>query len=271
MTLRKNKPLPILGVVLFLDRDHGNIQSRWWYGFQKSHSQWERAMRITNRGSKINAGENRENKWWEYAQDMATHFLWAVGTIKRWMEYGSFHRCHWPGACRFHVFSCWDDQKMRIVNTFLYNGAKSFRAGELTVAQYYAFLRDPESAIETVLGEYNTKLPELNQKQLSRFLDILLWNDDPLGTILKKKRNKAKDEETMRHHELDFHISYVAVCKQINGDCWHLPLVVFKRIVDDIKILTGQQEYDPKRHVKTPDKKGFAELQGQGVLHNKKK
>lgn len=104
---------------------------------------------------------------------------------------------------------------MRVVHTFFYNGNKSFRAWELTVWLYYLFLRDTESALEQSLHEYNNSTPQLTETQLSKYLDILFNVSDPLEKVLPQKTSIKKSIE---HHELDFHLHYIAVCKQIRID-----------------------------------------------------
>ena len=157
---------------------------------------------------------------------------------------------------------------MRVVHTFFYNGNKSFKAWELTVWLYYLFLRDSESALEKVLSEFNTELPKLTKYQLERFLDILFKSTDPVEKILNNNSSKEK-KKSIKHYELDFHLHYIAICKQINGDCKNMPLSIFYRILDDLDILVGKTAYDPKRHEKGVDKQSLQEVMGENkVLHS---
>lgn len=152
---------------------------------------------------------------------------------------------------------------MRIVNTFVYNGGKSFLAWELTVGQYLMFLRDTEYAIHFSLTEYNKEKPQLNTYQLNAFLDILLWAK-PIDRIAKQKKN-------IEHVEKDFHLQYVAVCRVTNSDCRDMPLVIFNRILEDMDIIQDPSKYKADRHIKTPDKQAFKKVTGQWVLQNNQK
>jgi len=101
---------------------------------------------------------------------------------------------------------------------------------------YYLFLKDSENALEQSLSEYNDELPKLTTTQLERFFDILFDVSSPLEKILSKKTSKP-GKKSIKHHELDFHLHYIAVCKQIHGDCQDMPLHIFYRILDDLDIL----------------------------------
>jgi len=157
---------------------------------------------------------------------------------------------------------------MRIIHTFIYNGKKSCKAWELTVGLYYLFLRDPESALEQLLSEYNQTLPQLNTKQLERLLDILFEIHTPVEKILSTRQDKNNTQK-LTSLEKDFHLHYIAVCKQIQWDCRDLPLRIFQRIVDDLEILVWKKEYDPKRHQTSVDKQWLHEVMGpSSVLYH---
>jgi hypothetical protein len=155
---------------------------------------------------------------------------------------------------------------MRIVHTFIYSGNKSCKIGELTVGIYYLLLRDSGYALEYILSEFNETPPELSQKQLERLLDILFGQTNLVEKLLPKK---SLTKEQIANHELDFHLHYIAVCKQIQGDCQYLPLRIFNRILQDLDILVGKKEYDPARHSKHVDKQSLKEVIGEKtVLHH---
>lgn len=155
---------------------------------------------------------------------------------------------------------------MRVIHTFIYNGNKSCKIGELTVGVYYLLLRDPGYALEYILSEFNETPPQLIQEQMERLLDILFGQSNPVEKILPKK---SLSNEQIANHELDFHLHYIAVCKQIQGDCQYLPLRIFNRILQDIDILIGKKAYDPSRHSKQIDKQLLKEVIGEKtVLHH---
>jgi CRISPR/Cas system CSM-associated protein Csm2 small subunit len=129
-------------------------------------------------------------------------------------------------------------------------------------------LRDTESALENVLSEFNTDLPKLTTIQLEKFLDIIFNTTDPVKKILNNNSSKPK-KKSIKHYELDFHLHYIAICKQINGDCKDMPLTIFYRILDDLDILVGKTAYDPKRHEHGVDKQSLKEVMGKNkVLHS---
>lgn len=157
---------------------------------------------------------------------------------------------------------------MRIKKRYGYNGGKSFVAWELTVGQYYLFLRDSELCIEQLLSEFG-ELPQLNMKQLNAFLDDIFENDDPLRSLYSDHK---KNKEEMKHLELDFHLNYVRASKICGFDIKDMPLKIYRRIIADSWVIADPEKYDKDRHKRTPDKRGFGEIQGHtGVLHNKSK
>ena len=157
---------------------------------------------------------------------------------------------------------------MRIIHTFIYNGNKSCKIWELTVGLYYLFLRDPESALEQLLSEYNETFPQLNTRQLERLLDVLFEIHTPVEKILSTRQDKNNTHK-LTSLEKDFHLHYIAVCKQIQSDCRDLPLHIFQRIVDDLEILVWKKEYDPKRHQTSVDKQWLHEVIGpSSVLYH---
>lgn len=147
---------------------------------------------------------------------------------------------------------------MRIVHNFIYNGNKTFKAWELTVGDYYLFLRDPEYAIEKILSEYNDKIPKLDQWQLTRFLDILFGNNDPTAHIIKKKASKDK----LDSHAADFHLQIAWMVKVLWVSVDDMPLEVFHRMSKDIELIGDPSKYKPDRHNKRLDSKALMQATG---------
>lgn len=154
---------------------------------------------------------------------------------------------------------------MRIIHTFIYSGNKSCKIWELTVGLYYLFLRDPESALEQLLSEYNDILPQFTHTQLERLLDIIFEIKHPKNKLFSIQ-NSDRNTKELGSLEKDFHLHYVSVCKQIQWDCRDMPLRIFQRIVDDIDILIGKKEYDPQRHQTHVDKQGLRDVMGQSSV-----
>lgn len=157
---------------------------------------------------------------------------------------------------------------MRIVNTFIYSGRKTFKAGELTVWWYMHYLRDPASALEEILLEYNDKLPNMSDIEMARFLRILFGQHDPLWEMLQKVKKPSKEMHDI--HKEDFHIKVAWVARETNMDVINMPLEIFKKMLRDFDIITGHTKYDPKRFDKSPDRGALKkELWGTGVLSDK--
>lgn len=132
---------------------------------------------------------------------------------------------------------------MRIINEFQYYN-KTFKAGELTVWDYYIFIRDPQYAIQKVLSEFNETPPKLEQKHLTRFLRILFdTKDDDLIDRLAGKKPK-----TNPLLEKDFHIMVGAFARITNLDPSNMPLRTFLQMRNDIRIIWWTVEYDAKRN-----------------------
>lgn len=132
---------------------------------------------------------------------------------------------------------------MRIIHEFQYYN-KRFKAGELTVWDYYIFIRDPQYAIQKILSEFNEQPPELERKYLTRFLRILLdTNDDQL-----LERLSGKQPKTNPLLEKDFHIMIGGFARITNLDPTNMPLKTFLEMRKDLGIISGSVEYDPKRN-----------------------
>lgn len=135
---------------------------------------------------------------------------------------------------------------------------KSFWCREMTVWDYYLYLKDPDYLIEKKLSEWWKKVI-LTNSQLRRFLKILLdWKtDDNIATIMKKKSDK-KAENTLK----DLHIFIWMISNILHSECLSLPLEMFWKIVKDLDVITWKETYDPMRNEKTIDSKALMEFTG---------
>ncbi len=81
---------------------------------------------------------------------------------------------------------------MRIVNKFKFLN-KEFLAGELTVGDYMISTRDFPYFLDKVLTEFNDEKPELDEKFLRAFLDILFERGEDLQIFPDKKKANVDD------------------------------------------------------------------------------
>ncbi len=140
---------------------------------------------------------------------------------------------------------------MRKINTYKYRN-KTFKAGELTVGWWLLLLEDPEQFVDRYLLEFNTKVPDLDEQYLQAFLWTLLMGKE------KKKRSK-KDAQVME----DIHITIGMMMKHLGTtyeDIMNMPLVFFEKLCEDIEIIIGTKEYDPKRKSDRVDSKSLLGL-----------
>ena len=147
-----------------------------------------------------------------------------------------------------------------IKNKFKY-GNKAFECYEMSVADYYQFIRDPDALVEKKLTECG-KLPKLSKKQIHRFLLILLdtkKQDDPFTSLRKNtKRDDKKAQNTIK----DFHV-FVGILGRVTGlDVMSMPLAMFWKMLEDLAIISGNKEYDPMRNEKTLDSEGLRKATG---------
>lgn len=142
---------------------------------------------------------------------------------------------------------------MRIINEFQYYD-KIFRAGELTVWDYYLFIRDPQYAIQKILSEFNEEQPELEEKFVKRFLRVLFDTKDE--DVIKSLWKKKKENPLM---EKDFHILIGSFARLTNLDPLNMPLSIFLKMRNDLKIIWWSEEYKADRNDTTVDKKWLYE------------
>lgn len=136
---------------------------------------------------------------------------------------------------------------------------RSFWCSEMTVWDYYLYLKDPEYLIEKKLDE-SWKKHNLSDVQLRRFIRILLdWKDeDDIINKLWKKKNGDKTKKTLD----DLHIFIGLVNTIIHTDSMNMPLEMFWKILKDISIISLKENYDPDRNDKTIDSKALMNFTG---------
>ena len=115
---------------------------------------------------------------------------------------------------------------------------------ELTVWWYFLALSDVEQFIEDIFLEFNSDIPKLDEKQLKLLIQKLFDIDDQdLDSLLntkKKKENPLKD----------FHITIWFFMKffcNSHKQTMETPLKVFNDLLEDIKIFSWDEKYDPNR------------------------
>ena len=113
---------------------------------------------------------------------------------------------------------------------------------ELTVWWYFLALSDVEQFIEDIFLEFNSDIPKLDEKQLKLLIQKLFDIDDQdLDSLLntkKKKENPLKDF----HIKIWFFMKFF--CNS-HEQTMKTPLKVFNDLLEDIKILSWDEKYDP--------------------------
>ena len=115
---------------------------------------------------------------------------------------------------------------------------------ELTVWWYFLALSDVEQFIEDIFLEYNRDIPKLDENQLKLLIQKLFNIDDQdLDSLLntkKKKENPLKDF----HIKIWFFMKFF--CNS-HEQTMKTPLKVFNDLLEDIKIFSWDEKYDPNR------------------------
>ena len=128
---------------------------------------------------------------------------------------------------------------------------------ELTVWWYFLALSDVEQFIEDIFLEYNRDIPKLDENQLKLLIQKLFDIDDQdLDSLLntkKKKENPLKDF----HIKIWFFMKFF--CNS-HEQTMKTPLKVFNDLLEDIKILSWDEKYDPNRKSKNTEKRKLKSL-----------
>lgn len=143
---------------------------------------------------------------------------------------------------------------------FKYNGGKSFRCRELTVGDYYLYVKDYDYFLEKKLTESNQK-PKLTARQLKKFVKILLGVEDSPETFKEYMRSKKTTDKNKKTLD-DLHIFIFRMSANTGLDVMSLPLEMFRKYYKDIDIIIGKEQYDPNRNDKTLDIEGFMKATG---------
>lgn len=148
---------------------------------------------------------------------------------------------------------------MRVIHTFQYYN-KTFKAWDLTVWDYWLYLRSPSEALEKILTEFNRKMPRMNPEHLARFQDVLFSTDNSerLNKVLdtKTKSNPKKEREKIKNAELDFHVEVGMFCfflHQSYEEVLRMPLWVYHRMWKDMKYISWKEELPKDRNKTTLD------------------
>lgn len=138
-----------------------------------------------------------------------------------------------------------------------------FRCREMTVWDYYAFIRDPDYLIDKKLTERWKPRPNLTNDEIKRFArDLVGWKDDDdmLKAMSKKKKTTKTDENRIK----DFYIWIWVVSRLLQWwlNVMTIPLDMFWDLLKDADVIVDPKNYDPDRHEKTIDSKWLNEMTG---------
>ncbi len=128
---------------------------------------------------------------------------------------------------------------------------------ELTVWWYFLALSDVEQFIEEIFLEFNKEIPKLGENQLKLLIQKLFDIDDQdLDNLLNTKKKKDNPLK-------DFHIKIWFFMKffcNSHEQTMKTPLKVFNDLLEDIKILSWDEKYDPNRKLKNTEKRKLKNL-----------
>lgn len=155
---------------------------------------------------------------------------------------------------------------IRRIHTFIYLN-KSFKAWDITVWDYLLLLEDFSIAREKILTEFNKKIPLLTNKQERTFWNILLDNTSSNNKILNNNIPKKITEILKENNKIieDFHIHigrFMTNLHQQYSEILSMPLYLFRKLINDSKIIMWLEKYDPDRNLKEPNIKEFQEFKG---------
>jgi len=115
---------------------------------------------------------------------------------------------------------------------------------ELTVWWYFLALSDVEQFIEEIFLEFNPSIPVLDESQLKQLIQKLFNIDDQdFDNLLNTKKQK---ENPLK----DFHIKIWFFMKffwNSHKQTMETPLKVFNDLLEDIKVFSWDEKYDPNR------------------------
>lgn len=124
---------------------------------------------------------------------------------------------------------------------------KYFKCWELLVGHILRMENNFEDTINSLLLEYNKKIPNLNERQTIELTKFLFWWENLMDTLKKDdKKDKIRD----------FHITIWRICKELWIDYFsvlNMSFEDFRKICDDLMIILWHEKYDKNRKNNTSD------------------
>lgn len=153
---------------------------------------------------------------------------------------------------------------IRRIHTFIYLN-KSFKAWDITIWDYLLLLEDFPFARKKIFLEFNKKIPKLTNKQEKKFWSILLDSWISNNRIFKNNIPKNITEIFKENSQIieDFHIHIGRFMTQLHqqySEIISMPLYLFRKLINDSKIIMWLEKYDPNRNSSKPDIKEFKEF-----------
>lgn len=122
--------------------------------------------------------------------------------------------------------------------------------------------------------ECNEELPQLNERQQTEFLRILMWGEEEKKSVMeqltetqkkiraykKKQEQKSAIDNKVDEYLKDWHLIEWQMMHTLHQPLSELrkrPYRYFMELYKDLAIITGAKKYDPHRNSQKPDKKGF--------------
>lgn len=138
---------------------------------------------------------------------------------------------------------------------------KTFMAWDLTLEDYIYYLLEPEAAMRKILLEFNKKIPGMNVRQMTKFIEILFHAEEK--TNKNRREPWEKKEVNLKLLAEDTFISAETVAKILEqpiSEILHMTLEAYSitcrrlwEIIDPSKFVKAAEKW-------TVDKKGIREV-----------
>lgn len=147
---------------------------------------------------------------------------------------------------------------MRLKHKVIINKTEFF-VWELTVGLFLIFLQDSEQFFENLFIEFNTKLPEMNEFQVQKFLKEYFEQKEKVNSKINDSTKKTLEIIQINIWKFIKHIGWTY------QDIINMPFKVFVFMLDNINVIAGEEKF-----IFSEDKQKEMKKNLKDLFHNQK-